>query len=132
MQPRVVVIALLVASCNSAGRDVVRAPHGDNQMPASRVYEISTAGLRVTHGEVEAGARSLRIEHPVVRAVLRARTTQDVELRFTYRGPTSTRVALGSGETRVQIGAKLRAADGCNLVYAMLRLEPEPSVVVQV
>jgi len=43
------------------------------------------------------------------------------------------RSTLGSGDDgRVQIGAKLRAADGCNVVYAMLRIEPEPLLVVQV
>jgi hypothetical protein len=41
-------------------------------------------------------------------------------------------VALRSGVEPVQIGAKLRAADGCNVVYAMVRIEPDPEIKVQV
>src|SRR5262249_42100776 len=37
---------------------------------------------------------------------------------------------LASGELRRQIGLKLRAADGCNLVYVMWRLEPKAQLVV--
>lgn len=90
--------------------------------------------LRVTHGQLASRAPAVfTIDDPTVRGVLRNRTAPNVELRFTYRGPLLTRAALGSGDTgRVQIGAKLRAADGCNVVYAMLRIEPDPSIVVQV
>lgn len=104
----------------------------------ARLANINLPQLSVTHGEIAASAATpgaaaaLRVEHPAVRAVLREQTAQQIQLGFTYLGPTSSRVALGSGEVRTQIGAKLRAADGCNVVYAMLRIEPETSVVVQV
>jgi hypothetical protein len=41
-------------------------------------------------------------------------------------------VPLGSGEVREQFGLKLRAADACNLVYAMWRFKPTASLVVSV
>jgi len=37
---------------------------------------------------------------------------------------------LGSGEIRRQFGLKLRAANGCNLVYAMWRIEPKQELVI--
>ena len=39
---------------------------------------------------------------------------------------------LASGEIRRQFGLKLRAQDGCNLIYAMWRFEPESKLVVSV
>jgi hypothetical protein len=104
--------------------------------PATPTDLVPVTDLHVTHGRLASSTTtSLAIDDPTVRGVLQARTAPNIELRFTYRGPIAlgTRTALGSGDsTRVQIGAKLRAADGCNVVYAMLRIEPEPAIVVQV
>ena len=99
---------------------------------APRSGGVELGDLHVTRGAIVRHDGALKIDEPVVRAVLRAQTTQDVELAFHYLGPTATRTALGSGEERVQVGLKLRAMDGCNVVYAMLRIEPEVKVVVQV
>ncbi|ATB33253.1 hypothetical protein [Melittangium boletus] len=99
--------------------------------------------LRVTEGDLEPlpGGR-LRIEAPKVRAVDRAEGTprasrpgeelRVAELRFTYQGPTPRQQALRSGEMRRQVGLKLRARDGCNVVYVMWRLAPTPGLVVSV
>jgi hypothetical protein len=40
--------------------------------------------------------------------------------------------ALGSGAIRRQLGLKLRAQNGCNLVYAMWRMDPENKLVVSI
>lgn len=96
---------------------------------------LTVPDVRITHGHMLASrtAAGFAIDDPTVRGVLPQRTAPNIELRFTYRGPLAARAALGSGDaSRVQIGAKLRAADGCNVVYAMLRIEPEPAIVVQV
>jgi hypothetical protein len=67
-----------------------------------------------------------------LRAVLAARGSQVIEARFSYLGPTAEMAPLRSGAVRQQFGLKLRAADGCNLVYAMWRFAPEPSLIVSV
>jgi len=90
--------------------------------------------LEVTEGHLAplSGGR-LRIEEPKVRAVAATGgTPRVVELRFTYLGPTRQQQALRSGEQRRQVGLKLRARDGCNVVYVMWRLAPAPGLVVSV
>lgn len=94
---------------------------------------VARRELCVTKGEIEAlpGDR-LGIAAPEVRAVVRAATPQAAEIRFTYEGPTEGTAPLGSGEVRRQIGLKLRAEDGCNLVYVMWRLEPKDELVISI
>ena len=65
-------------------------------------------------------------------AVVAAATPPAAEARLTYLGPTSTDSPLSSGAMRRQFGLKLRAQDGCNLVYAMWRIEPESKLVVSI
>lgn len=72
------------------------------------------------------------IDAPTFRAVAPATAGDAAELEFTYRGPTAKVVALASGQRRRQLGLKLRAEDGCNLVYVMWRLEPTRALVVSV
>jgi hypothetical protein len=87
--------------------------------------------LRVTEGKLLPGPDSvLRIEEPKVRAVARRPGGPVAELRFTYFGPSSREEPLSSGEMRRQIGLKLRAEDGCNVLYAMWRMAPKPGLVV--
>ena len=96
------------------------------------LVKVGRDQLCVTDGEIAAGADGgLSVATPAMRAVVPASSRQDVETRFTYLGPTDQTVALGSGAVREQFGLKLRAADPCNLVYAMWRFAPKPGVVVQ-
>ena len=67
-----------------------------------------------------------------MRAYVNRGAAEAAQLSFTYLGPTHTQSALGSGATRVQFGLKLRAADPCNLVYLMWRVEPESKLVVSI
>ncbi|HUH04785.1 MAG TPA: hypothetical protein VML75_22465 [Kofleriaceae bacterium] len=90
--------------------------------PPGEVRAVAANELEVTHGTVLADGAGLRIEHPAVRAVIPGAHGDTAELRFVYAGPTAKRVALASGEMRGQVGLKLRADDGCNLVYVMWRL----------
>ena len=50
----------------------------------------------------------------------------------THQSTTDPEAHPGSGEMRRQFGLKLRAQNGCNLVYAMWRIEPESKLVVSV
>lgn len=90
--------------------------------------------LEVTTGAAQArGDGGFVVAVPEMRAVVRGEGGGDVaELRFTYRGPTVERSRLASGEVREQLGLKLRALNGCNLVYVMWRFAPRPGIVVSV
>jgi hypothetical protein len=98
--------------------------------PANLTGDLSPVDrteLCVTSGTIspETGTY-LEITDPEVRTVLRHLTGQNVEVKFKYLGPTDTIHKLGSGEMgRLQFGLKLRAADSCNLVYAMWRTGPK-------
>jgi len=95
------------------------------------LVRVGLSDLRVTEGRVLPGPEgALRIEDPKVRAVVRRPTGSTAELRFAYLGPPAEQKPLSSGEMRSQIGLKLRAEDGCNLLYAMWRIAPKPGLVV--
>jgi hypothetical protein len=103
------------------------------QAPAGNWFTVRRGSMCVTEGAiVETAGDRLQVNVPKMRAYVNTWTSQSIELRFTYRGPTQKKVALGSGEMRQQFGLKLRAQDACNLVYAMWRVEPESKLVVSV
>jgi hypothetical protein len=87
----------------------------------------------VTEGHLGAtSSEALVIEDTKTRAVLGRETRAEAEIAFRYLGPTREQSALGSGTVRTQVGLKLRAQDGCNLVYVMWRILPESRVVVSI
>jgi len=55
-----------------------------------------------------------------------------ITVTFVYRDATEHERALASGDDRRQLGLKLRAANGCNLVYVMWRLDPRPQLDISV
>jgi hypothetical protein len=95
---------------------------------------VARSQLCITEGTLESlPDRRLLVAVAKLRAVLAARGgRQAIEARFTYLGPTEETAPLRSGEMRRQFGLKLRAADACNLVYAMWRFAPRPSLIVSV
>ncbi len=89
--------------------------------------------LCVTKGAIGTVAGpKLEVSEPEMRAIVTFPTKQHVEAHFTYLGHTKKDKPLGSGEIRRQFGLKLRAQNGCNLVYAMWRIEPKQELVVSV
>ncbi|RKH63413.1 hypothetical protein D7V93_08820 [Corallococcus llansteffanensis] len=92
--------------------------------------------LTITQGDVQELQRSARdglrfgIDGPRQRAVAPETTGDDVGLRFTWLGVTDPVVPLASGQVREQVGLKLRARDGCNVLYAMWRIAPSAGIVV--
>jgi hypothetical protein len=93
--------------------------------------------LCVTNGAVSAQPDGrLTIETPSSRAIVQAGTgttgDQIAEIHFRYLGPSQDTRPLASGELRRQIGLKLRAEDGCNLIYAMWHIEPDTRVAVSI
>jgi len=85
--------------------------------------------LCVTTG---AAAIGKPVDKPAMRAVARTTDGEAAELTFTFRGDTKEQKQLASGQVRKQLGLKLRAENGCNLIYVMWRLDPKPRIEVQV
>ncbi len=73
-----------------------------------------------------------RVEVPTFRAVARSTGGDAASMKFVVNGDTEKSRALASGQKRRQLGLKLRAQDGCNLVYVMWRLDPKPKLEVSV
>jgi hypothetical protein len=104
---------------------------------APALQRIDRGHLCVTNGVVAAlaGGR-LAVDTPSSRAIVQAGTEnaadQVAEIRFQYLGPSQDSRPLASGELRRQIGLKLRAQDGCNLIYAMWHIAPDAGVAVSI
>jgi hypothetical protein len=94
---------------------------------------IEARELAVTSGELTFdGPGRFSTRSPALRAELGRAPRSAAELAFVYQGPTLSDAPLASGELRRQIGLKLRAQDGCNVVYVMWHIEPSPGIVVSV
>jgi hypothetical protein len=92
---------------------------------------VSRGRLCVTKGAIgEVEGPQLEVKVPEMRAVADYPTESVAEAKFTYLGHTKTDKPLASGELRRQFGLKLRAENGCNLVYAMWSVEPTPGLRV--
>jgi hypothetical protein len=72
------------------------------------------------------------VREPTVRAVSRGSSGDAVSMRFVFRGDSDKARRLASGQLRRQLGLKLRAANSCNVVYVMWRLDPRPAIEVSV
>jgi hypothetical protein len=122
----------LLACASATARPPVMADASRSRPgPADALEPVPAAALTVTSGDVRpAAGDGLAIRAPVVRAVAEGRGRGDVELAFVYRGPSHDLVPLASGEARRQIGLKLRALDGCNLLYVMWHIEPTTGIHV--
>lgn len=98
---------------------------------ADELARAPAARWRVTRGHIEplADGRA-RVREPKMRAVVDIAGGDEAELRFAYLGPSDGAAPLASGELRRQVGLKLRAESGCNLLYVMWRIEPRPQLVV--
>src|SRR5579864_4251654 len=121
-----VLIGILLGGCDSH-------PTAPNDVPAPAMVRVPRERLCVTLGSIEphpTGASLVRAAK--MRAVLADQGPPTAELRFTYLGPTAETSVLGSGAVRRQVGLKLRAANGCNLVYVMWRIEPASELVVSI
>jgi hypothetical protein len=108
-------------------------PASSSRDREDRLVRINRAHLCVTKGAIKKEEGSLlAVEVPEMRAVVAYPTRAVAEAEFTYLGPTRKDKPLHSGEIRRQFGLKLRAQNGCNLVYAMWRIKPKEELVVSV
>ena len=100
---------------------------------AATLNVVARKDLCVTEGSIgAAGDRKLSVSVPKLRAYVNQPSAEAAEIRFTYLGGTSSEARLASGEARRQFGLKLRAADACNLVYVLWRIDPKSALVVSV
>ncbi|GMU11531.1 hypothetical protein [Corallococcus caeni] len=136
--------ALLLShgACNSARKPMdspvssrTRALRADPPAPGGLV-PVTQRQLHVTEGQLVSLAEDapdgthFAIEVPRQRAVVPETTGDEAELRFTWLGITDPAIPLASGQQREQVGLKLRARDGCNVIYAMWRIAPSAGIVV--
>lgn len=95
--------------------------------------KITADTLCVTRGKLtETTDLAKRIDVPTFRAVAPGHAGDAAAVRVRVNGRTEHTRALASGQERRQVGLKLRAQDGCNLVYVMWRLDPKPKLDVSV
>lgn len=114
---------MLALSCCTTGVDV------------DQVEELSTAAgpLCVSNGgDLTTSAIAIATTDPAMRGSAPATDGHHASLAFTVRGETAPVVPLSDGSIRHQVCLKLRAADGCNVVYACWRDKPQPWLEVQV
>lgn len=90
---------------------------------------VPAAELCVSRGKAAIGDA---ITDPTMRATARGSTGDAAALEFVYRGDTAAVRELASGQARRQLGLKLRAANGCNVIYVMWRLDPAPKIDVSI
>jgi hypothetical protein len=130
------VVAALLTGCSSKRLEAApeRASSAERPMsdsapvpPSLAVSPIAADRLCVTKG---AAALGRTVTEPTVRAVALGTSGDAAALSFVFRGDTAVSRELASGESRRQLGLKLRAQDGCNLLYVMWRLDPKPSLSV--
>lgn len=109
----------------------VGTSHQELQTPATVI--VPRSRMCVTRGAASVLPGSwMEVTDPTFRGFVLGPPSSTASLRAVYLGPTAVLVPLASGDYRTQIGLKLRAADGCNLVYVMWRIAPQPKLVVSV
>jgi len=112
---------------------VHQAPTHARASDEVQLRTVRHAELRVTEGAIEPLlSGKLMITQPKVRAVLSDASARSVELRFRLLGTSMTTAPLSDGEAREQLGLKLLAQDGCNVVYVMWRIAPKSVLAVHV
>ena len=114
---------MLLASCAHTPAAPARTAAPD-PITAAPVHD----NLCVTKGAIAGG----KVSDPTVRAVARGSGGDRASLAFRFRGDSRRVRALASGQERRQLGLKLRAENGCNLVYVMWRLDATPKLEISV
>lgn len=117
---RLVLLPLLVA-CGSSSQAAPERQLGK--------LEPVNGKLCVTKGDIQLGGE---VTEPTSRSVALDTNGDAAAMTFTYRGPTKKTRELASGQIRKQLGLKLRAANGCNLVYVMWRTDEGKAPMIDV
>ncbi|MBA3542282.1 MAG: hypothetical protein H0T79_21885 [Deltaproteobacteria bacterium] len=120
-------LAILTA-CGTARSDV--AP---DRPPIGKLAAVTKDRLCVTKGKLGDPLESGHpVDVPTMRLVAPGTNGDAASIKFWFRGDTTDKRDLATGGARRQIGLKLRAENGCNLVYVMWRLDPKPMLDISV
>jgi hypothetical protein len=142
MKNLVGMLVAFAAACSSAEAEAPR----ERELPATiteldgSVRVVPKLGLApmvrasmcATRGALVDSLSHMQVTDPTFRAFAAASGGEAASLSFVYQGPTEDTKRLASSQLRRQVGLKLRAQDGCNLVYVMWRIEPRPGLDISV
>jgi hypothetical protein len=142
MKNLVGMLVAFAAACSSAEAEAPR----ERELPATiteldgSVRVVPKLGLApmvrasmcATRGALVDSLSHMQVTDPTFRAFAAASGGEAASLSFVYQGPTADTKRLASSQLRRQVGLKLRAQDGCNLVYVMWRIEPKPGLDISV
>lgn len=117
-------VLIAVATLTACGGNLEASP--ERARPQTLV---PAAELCVSRGTAAIGEE---VTDPTTRATARGSSGDAAALEFVYRGDTAIVRELASGHARRQLGLKLRATNGCNLIYVMWRLDPTPKLEVSI
>lgn len=124
--PPLFAIALAAHGCDVTAAAQVPATKPAKLEPRLALQDITPGSLCVTKGALTGS----RVEAPTFRASAPGHGGDAAAIKFVVLGETARKRALASGDERRQLGLKLRALDGCNLLYVMWRLDPKPGIEV--
>ena len=107
-------------------------PPGRVPVTGGALAPVAPDAMCITLGEVQPlGGGRLRVTDAKVRGYGVKTAGGSAELRFVYRGASAGVSRLGSGKVLHQLGLKLEAQDGCNVLYVMWRLESGVEALVK-
>jgi hypothetical protein len=135
-------LAVVAIGCSSAEAEAPR----EREMPATltdvdgksmvvpklAIAPMVRASMCATRGVLTEAFSHLSVTDPTFRAYAPSSVGDAASLSFVYQGPTAETKRLASNQLRRQVGLKLRAENGCNLVYVMWRIEPQPGLDISV
>jgi hypothetical protein len=87
----------------------------------------ANAQLKTTNGVI-----GYSVETPTSRADIPSHSGEYLEVKIRYLGPTDQKELFADGTYQEQVGIKLRSANGCNVIYVMRRIAPNPSISVSI
>ena len=125
-------LALLAAIGGVACSESEAAVPTLNVAPRLAIAPVEPDQLCPTRGQLAPDKAGVRVDDATFRAVAPGSGGDAARVRFVYRGDTQQKALLASSQLRRQLGLKLRAVNGCNLVYVMWRLDPKPGLEVSV
>lgn len=96
--------------------------------PQLALHDVAPGSLCITKGKLSGS----RVEAATFRATALGAGGDAAAIKFVVFGETAKKRALANGAERRQLGLKLRALDGCNLLYVMWRLDPKPHLEVAI
>jgi hypothetical protein len=129
---RMLAAVALLGCAGLACSESEAAPQSLDVAPRLAIARIEHDQICPTRGQLAPDKAGVRVDEATFRAVAPGSGGDAARVRFVYRGDTQQKALLASSQLRRQLGLKLRAVNGCNLVYVMWRLDPKPGLEVSI